>query len=96
MRVLAAVSGRLLQRQFLHGSVEFQVNTLNRQFKPIGDQHALNKGFFKMLVNNLHQSITDLILGGIFEPRRIDLTECLFRGLANLQTHHVKAFFAPA
>ena len=58
----------LLQGQFCRGPVKLQVHALDWEFKPVGDQHSLDQGFFEMLVHNCHQAVTNLTLSGVFKP----------------------------
>lgn len=45
----------------------------------MGDQDPLNSRFLEMLADDIHQSIADLPLLGVREPRQIDLAQQYFR-----------------
>ena len=68
---------------------------LNGQLKPVGDQDALDHRLIEVLQDDFHQPVTDLGLGGITQPNRIDLAEQLLAILENLPSLLQQLLAAP-
>jgi len=72
-----------------------QINRLDGDFKPIGDQHSLHQRLVHVLEHDLHLTIANMGLSRITEQRRIDLSQELLGSLHNLHATLMKAFLTP-